>query len=205
MTGTYDALSNLADAYVKRGTNEARVRAKFAEFEKELEAAKQQDVDFVAARLVQAWEAGASVAATGRAMGTSNIYNARRKYYDAARAMQGAQQDVDNEFLERLYRQARGEEEPEVTAADVNAASATAAHETWSGDTIDVVDWVSTWTVTETNVDNVWKVDDPEGRVESIVNGLISGYPGNRGEFMKDAELHRIVHEIHGINTKEFD
>lgn len=204
MTNINDALENLADVYMSRDANERFVRAKYAEFERELAAAQQEDIKAVAVALKAAWDAGASVASTGRAMGTTNVYAARRKYYDAAKALQGEVQEEDAEFLETLYNRVRGTEVPPEPSEEFDASDK-AMIDAGVYTTSDVEDWVQSWTVTATNVDNVWKVEDPEGRVESIVNGLISGYPGNRGEFMKDVELHHIVHEVHGIDTKEFD
>lgn len=213
MTDKNKALEDLADAYLARGEAQARVRAKYANYHRELEEAKQEDIDRVAGALVSAWNAGASVAATGRAMGAANIYNARRVYYSRAREMEGAE---DNELLDRLFKRARGEEHgPNVAQGGAGVAPGKYEDEqeqeqeqepdgtddlTTEG--LDLHAWVNSWTL-EPIEDGNWAVNDPQGRVDSIRLGYINGFKGeNLAEFLKDKELADMVTAVHGIETK---
>lgn len=211
MSDINNALSALADAYLARGSAQARVRAKYAQFDRELAAAKEEDVDQVAQALIAAWDAGASVAATGRAMGATNIYNSRRVYYDRARYLQGELGVEDTDFLDSLYRKARGESEQprdEYPGAvtefedEDDATKGDPREERYETDN----DWVRAWEISGPDDNGVYTVNDPEGRVATITRGIILGIPGtNLAEFKDDAELHEIVSEIHGVPTKKFD
>ncbi len=217
MNETHAALEALADAYLTRGNNQQRVKAKYADYQRELEEARQQDIDDVAQALVTAWHSGATVAATGRAMGSSNIYNSRRAYYDRAREIQGEADQDDNELLDRLFRKARGE--------DTESSIKRGLEQSAAGETVDLGDftqyaekdgtdglsphgvelheWVNSWTLEYVD-GTTTKVHDPQERVESIRLGFIQGFKdkGNLAEFMKDKELAELVNDIHGIETK---
>jgi hypothetical protein len=210
MTDKNKALEALADAYVARGAAQQRVRAKYASFERELAEAKQEDIDTVAQALVAALDAGASVASAGRAMGTANIYNSRRAYYDRARELQGEAAEEDNEMLERLYRKARGESvsqtvlDTEQEVRKMDDEQVYTGPEIVDGHRVSREEWVSNWALEETGPNN-YTVNDPQGRVEKIILGNIFGFAGkNATEFKDDAELHALVAEVHGIEMKEF-
>lgn len=202
MTDKNKALEALADAYVSRSAAQDRVRAKYAQYERELAEAKQEDIDTVAQALVAALDAGASVASAGRAMGTANIYNSRRAYYNRARELQGEAAEEDNEFLERLYRQARGEEEPGSMQETAQLIVDSGVYTTDEPE--DLRSWVGSWTLEETAPNN-YTVHDPQERVDKIILGNIFGFAGkNATEFKDNAELHALVAEIHNIDMKEF-
>lgn len=214
MTDKNKALEHLADAYVARGAAQARVRAKYAAFESELAAAKQEDIDTVAQALVEALDAGASVAAAGRAMGTANIYNSRRAYYNRARELQGQATEDDNELLDRLYRKARGEDEvikqskfverrTEGELIEPDDSNYVDQPYAYADDDIQVLQaWVNSWTLDHVDEDTIM-VNDPQGRVESIRKGYINGFQKvNLTEFMKNKELAQMVTDVHGIETR---
>lgn len=209
------ALEALTDAYVARGKAVARVKAKYVKYDQELAAAKQEDINTVGEALVAAWNAGATVAATGRALGAANIYNARRAIYDAARAIQGEASQTDKEFLDRLAARATGRQDlgPRDVEGDLPGMWEDADLVGGSPDTVDgegntylnaVVDWVESWTINGPDAVGAYKVIDPAGRVSAVTQGIIFGEKNNLAEFKDDAELHALVTEIHGIPTKEF-
>lgn len=205
MNETHRALEALGDAYISRGTHQQRVKAKYANYQRELDEARQQDIDEVAQALVAAWNAGATVSATGRAMGSSNIYNSRRAYYDRAREIQGEADQDDNELLDRLFRKARGEGVPQVVI-DTEQEVRQMNDDDFTPDIPDpknLREWVESWTLEYVD-DSTTKVHDPQERVESIRLGFIQGFKdkGNLAEFMKDKELADLVKDIHGIDTK---
>lgn len=206
------ALEALTDAYVARGKAVARVKAKYAKYDQELAAAKQEDINAVGEALVAAWNAGATVAATGRALGAANIYNARRAIYDAARAIQGETSQTDKEFLDRLAARATGRQD--LGPRDVDGALPGMWEDAdlvgGSPDTYpneeqeDTRVWVQSWTINGPDAVGAYKVIDPAGRVSAVTQGIIFGEKNNLAEFKDDAELHALVTEIHGIPTKEF-
>lgn len=205
MNEMHRALEALGDAYISRGTHQQRVKAKYANYQRELDEARQQDIDEVAQALVAAWNAGATVSATGRAMGSSNIYNSRRAYYDRAREIQGEADQDDNELLDRLFRKARGEGVPQVVI-DTEQEVRQMNDDDFTPDIPDpknLREWVESWTLEYVD-DSTTKVHDPQERVESIRLGFIQGFKdkGNLAEFMKDKELADLVKDIHGIETK---
>lgn len=220
MNETHRALEALGDAYISRGTHQQRVKAKYANYQRELDEARQADIDEVAQALVAAWNAGATVAATGRAMGSSNIYNSRRAYYDRAREIQGEADQDDNELLDRLFRKARGEDEviPQskfverrtggelIEPDERNYLEDDGTDDEYAADAdreVELRQWVHSWTLEYVD-DTTTKVHDPQERVESIRLGFIQGFKdkGNLAEFMKDKELADLVKDIHGIDTK---
>lgn len=201
------ALENLVDAYLARGKHQDAVRAKYAQFERDLAAARQRDIDEVAEALLAAWQAGATVAATGQAMGTTNIYAARKAYYSRARVLQGEQSAEEGDFLQRLYQRAKGSIE---RGLEQSAAGETvdlgdfSKYAEWDDSEV-LRNWVSSWTLEETGPNN-YTVNDPQERVDKIINGMIFGFRDkNATEFREDAELHALVAEVHGIDTKEFN
>ncbi len=217
MTDKNKALEALADTYLARTAAQDQVRAKYSQFERDLAVAKQKDIDTVAQALVAALDAGASVASTGRAMGTTNIYAARRAYYARAREFQGQAAEEDNELLDRLFQKARGvqpadeypgavtefEDEDDATKGDPRDEVYTGP-EVVDGHRVSREEWVSNWSLEETGPDN-YTVHDPAGRVAKIINGIIFGVMGkNAPEFKANAELHALVSEVHGITMKEF-
>lgn len=205
MNETHRALEALGDAYISRGTHQQRVKARYANYQRELDEARQADIDEVAQALVAAWNAGATVAATGRAMGSSNIYNSRRAYYDRAREIQGEADQDDNELLDRLFRQARGEDtlgsvkETAQLILDAGALVKRGLEQSAAGETVDLGDftqyaedekagtdgltphgldlreWVESWTLEYVD-GTTTKVHDPQERVESIRLGFIQGF-----------------------------
>lgn len=199
MTDKMEALNNLADEYVRRTAAQDAVRAKYANFQRELEEARQQDVTRVAEALVSAWTAGASVAATGRAMGTANIYNARRPYYDRAKEIQGKIDEDESEALDALYLKARGETFLERRTGDEPMETTEENYHEVPVDKEGYPDqeaWVLSWDVTRIDAET-WKVDDPAGRVNTIALGKVLGFPGeNLAEFRKDDALHEIVYRV---------
>ena len=201
MTDKTEALANLVSAYVNRGTEQEMVRARYAQFEREMAEAKQRDIDRVAQALVEAWEAGASVASTGRAMGSTNIYASRRAYYNRAKELQGLLVAEDEELLESMFRQARGEDvlpavlETEQEVRKMNDEQYTETPAVFVP--TDNEAWVSTWTVSSAGPD-AWTVDDPQGKVASINLGKISGFRGvNVAEFFNDTDLHEALYRVY--------
>jgi hypothetical protein len=199
MTEKIDALTALAETYRKRGQHEEAVRRKYANFERELAEAKEKDVDTVAQAMVAAWNAGASVAATGRALATSNIYSTRRKYYDRAKELQGEVADDERALMDRLYRIASGQDFLERRTGDEPVETTEENYHEVPVDEEGYPDqeaWVLSWEIS--NIDaETWKVDDPAGRVNTISMGKVLGYQGkNLTEFMKDDALHEIVYRV---------
>ena len=205
MSDINNALSALADAYLARGEAQARVKAKYAQYERDMAAAKEEDIGQVAQALVAAWDAGASVAATGRAMGASNIYNARRAYYDAAKALQGDDALDRSDFLDQLYRKARGEDvQPELPGMWEESDLSGGESDSLNEEQPDRREWVQSWTISEEDENNSRQVSDPQGRVASIRRGRIFGTQENLAEFAQDADLHSLVQDVHNIDMKEF-
>lgn len=192
------ALENLVENYLDRKREQDKVEAKYARYKQELAEAKAQDNQRVAEALAAAWLAGVKVAETGRAIGTSNIYTARREIYDLAREIFLGKKEEDREYLENLYRRVRGEEDvlkrSEFVERRTKGELVESSEENYvEGDEA----WVASWTLTKID-DDTWSVDDPQERVASINVGKISGFPGaNLGEFLQNEELHEMLYRIH--------
>jgi hypothetical protein len=199
MSEKQNALENLVNEYLDRKREQNKVEAKYAQYKQELAQAKEKDNRRVAEALAACWQAGVKVAETGRALGTSNIYTARREIYDIAREILLGAKEEDKEFLDALYRKARGEtfeerrtgDEP-VEVTEENYHEVPVDEEGYP----DQEAWVLSWEIS--NIDaETWKVDDPAGRVNTISMGKVLGYQGkNLTEFMKDDALHEIVYRV---------
>lgn len=194
------ALEALTTAYMNRNRAQDAVRAKYAQFERELAEARGQDNQHVAEALAAAWQAGVKVAVTGRAMGTSNIYSARREIYTIARDILEGKKNEEREFLDTLYRRARGEEPMGTMQETAQLIVDSGVYKTEEapdlGEQTDE-EWVASWGLSPVSR-GTWEVLDPQNRVASINLGKISGHKGrNIGEFFQNEELHEILYRVH--------
>ena len=210
-----EALQALTEQYKSRTTHRDAVRAKYARYDEEMAEATQRDIDDLAQAVVNAWAVGNSVAATGRALGTTNIYAARRVVYERAKELSGKGDSGEAAAIQELYNQAftsthegrgiNGKKPDFDTRPDV-MGPVTLAEEEYKADAdreVELRQWVHSWTLEYVD-DSTTKVHDPQERVESIRLGFIQGFKdkGNLAEFMKDKELADIVNDIHGIEIK---
>lgn len=205
------ALQVLTEQYKSRTAHRDAVRAKYARYDEEMAEATQRDIDDLAQAVVDAWAVGNSVAATGRALGTTNIYAARRVVYERAKELAGKSDGEESAAIQELYNQAftsthegrgiNGKKPDFDTRPDVMGPVTPVEEEV--PDPENLREWVESWTLEYVD-DSTTKVHDPQERVESIRLGFIQGFKdkGNLAEFMKDKELADIVNNIHGIETK---